>query len=66
MNDIEKQLEALEKEVANLNKKLDDREADLINAKREERERIIKLLESWRASGKHLMSVETIQALKEL
>jgi len=36
------QIDALKKQAKTLEKKLDDREADLINAKKEERERIIK------------------------
>ena len=37
--------ELLRAQIVNLNKKLDDREADLIEAKKEERERVIEWVE---------------------
>ena len=38
---IREEVEKAKADIANLNKKLDDREADLINARKQERERII-------------------------
>ncbi len=40
-------------------------ELAIAKAKKEERERMIKRLETWRSIGTHLISKETIKALKE-
>jgi len=69
MSELSKQIELLKSEIANLNKRLDDREIDLIEAKREERERIRKLFEDKIAPFVSLKDTTRLysfwQALKE-
>ena len=59
-------IEGIKTEIAELNKKLDDREADLIQAKREERERIIAHIKKNYIPGKDMkVLIADIQAHKQ-